>query len=114
MKVEVKQFQFNPADYNTTYHVVKKLHSGQTEPLANGEVIVHYIFGWELISLFFALSIYTPKPEDATPADWPQEMRRRYRTALSKLILYIFMVIALIFLAIKFVWELFHVKPFNV
>jgi hypothetical protein len=106
LSIEMKQFRFNPADYGSTCHVVKKLHIGKTTILENGEVIVQYNSDSDLLSLFFRLALYTiPEEETITPVP-PYGTQSNHHTAMANLVIAILTIIGIAFLIIKIICDL--------
>jgi hypothetical protein len=99
MEISKKYFRFNPADFGSTYHIVKNIFPGNVEPHTNGEVTIEYLYEDEITSLGFHMALHKPTPEDATPENWPRELRQRQAgfmfLSICKILMFLMWVIVL-------------------
>lgn len=79
-----RYFRFNPADYNTTWRIVKNLHYGKTTLMRNGDVIIEYDSYFQFISFFTQLPLHRITPEDIDPPVTPKEARNIRQTSLAE------------------------------
>jgi hypothetical protein len=85
--------RFTPSNYNTTARIVRNVWYGKLTTMANGDVIIEYKQGHEIISLFYCLRLHAITPDDLEPRVTATDLRNRRNSQTAWIIIRIIQIV---------------------